>query len=123
MKDEFLRYHPNMTLQERDIVCERLRNSLHLLIEDIEGLNNSQWGFKPDGNTWSAAQCVEHLTGVETGVYGRIQTLLSEGFSDPQLCIEAQGKERLIGKAVPNRTRRAQAPRRQFLLGIRRLRV
>ena len=80
-------------------------------MQEIERLSESQWSCKCDETAWSAAQCVEHLTEVETGVNARIQALLSEGFSDPQLCAEAQGKERLILKAIPNRTRRAQAPR------------
>jgi DinB superfamily len=100
-----------MTSEERNLVCDRLRSSLQLLFEEIEGLSHSQWGFKPSENAWLIAQCVEHLAEVEGGVNDRIQALLLEGYSDPQLCAEAVGKERLIGKAVPSRNRHAEAPK------------
>ena len=106
-----MRYHPRMTLDERDFVCERLRGFLQLLLQNMEGLNHAQWNFKPSEKAWSIAQCVEHLTEVEIGVNDSIQTLLFNGTGDPQLCAEAKGKERLLLRAVPNRTRHAEAPR------------
>ena len=80
-------------------------------MQGIEGLSQSQWEFKPAAEAWSAALCVEHLCEVEEGVNARIEAILAEGFSDPQLCTEAADKEKRIGKAVPNRTHHAVAPR------------
>ena len=100
-----------MTREERSLVCSRLADSLHLLLQETERLNESQWGFKPSGSAWSAGQCVEHITEVESELNDRMQAILAEGFSDPKMCSEAEGKERLLLRAVPNRTRHAQAPK------------
>ena len=54
---------------------------------------------------------MEHLNEVESQVNNRIQALLNEGFSDQKLCAEAEGKEPLLARAVPRRTRLAQAPK------------
>ena len=99
-----------MTSDERNLICDRLQSSLQLLFEEIEALTHSQWRFKPSERAWSIAQCVEHLAEVEGAVNDRIQALLLEGYSDPKLCAEAAGKDRLIGKAVPSRNRHAEAP-------------
>ncbi len=100
-----------MTSEQRDQVCHLLESSFSALNVAVNSLSDSQWAFRPAPSVWSAAQCVEHLVEVETGVNGRIQALLLDGFSEPGLCAEAIGKERLLRRAVPSRTRRAEAPR------------
>ena len=106
-----LRYHPTMTTDERSNACSRLQSSLQSLMQETEGLSPSQWTFKPNPQSWSIGQCVEHVAEVEMSIYSRIQTLLSGGFSDPSLCAEAEGKQSILERAVPKRTRLAQAPK------------
>ena len=100
-----------MTNEERSLVCSRLESSLLSLQQVTEDLSATQWCFKPSETSWSASQCAEHLAEVENSVNNRIQIILNEGFSDPKLCAEAEGKEGLLGRAVPSRTRLANAPK------------
>lgn len=92
-------------------MCSRLESSLQALAEETKGLSDLQWRFKPDPDSWSVAQCVEHLADVEVSVYGRVQSIMQEGFSDPALCQEALGKEVFLSRAVPKRGRKVQAPK------------
>lgn len=72
----------------------------------LEGLSPEQWSFKVAPEQWSVADCVEHVAVVESAVLDRLKNQLTEGPADP----DAEQKDALILREVPQRTRRFQAP-------------
>ena len=67
------------TLSENSLTTEEIITaSRHLsvargyLFESVSGLSDSQWNFRPDNDTWSIADNVEHLVLIE----GRSMPLL-----------------------------------------------
>lgn len=58
-----------LTEQERSFAITELDNSKDSLLQSLKGLNDAQLYFKSDENSWSIAQCVEHLTLFSTELF------------------------------------------------------
>jgi uncharacterized damage-inducible protein DinB len=94
---------------ERERVVEYLAESRERLVLTVEGLSNEQRSFQPAHDRWSIAECVEHITVVETSVLRSIQQVLQSP-PQPERQNEAQGKEQVILERVPARERRVKGP-------------
>jgi hypothetical protein len=96
-----------LTDLERATLIAKLESSRDLL-RDAVRVSDEQWFFQPDPQTWSIAHCAQHLAESEARVLARIQALLTQ----PPLSENGatRGKEDLLARAVPNRSRRVQAP-------------
>lgn len=92
--------------EEREFVLELLESSRRALADSIAHLTPAQWTFRPDPESWSAAECAEHIPDTEE----RIVRLLEAAPCEPQRSSEVAGKERKILRAVPDRSRRVKAP-------------
>lgn len=46
---------------ERDRAMSSLHATRKLFLDSITGLSKAQWEYKPDANTWSIAECAEHI--------------------------------------------------------------
>jgi hypothetical protein len=55
--------------QERVFLLEGLRKTKTELHKEVEGLNSEQMFFKPDTNSWSIAEVIEHLGVYEEYLY------------------------------------------------------
>ncbi|WP_299107265.1 DinB family protein [uncultured Tenacibaculum sp.] len=51
-----------LTAKEREFAITELNKSKDNLLKAIKDLNEAQFYFKVDENTWSIAECVEHVT-------------------------------------------------------------
>jgi DinB superfamily len=97
----------HLTEQERTTLAEHLRGSSAAFLAAIDGLTPAQWIFKPDAETWSIAECADHVVAVERDLLLAIQKCPE----DPERGAAVQGKERLILKRVPDRSVRVKVPR------------
>lgn len=61
---------------ERKSAVEHLTKTKEALLEKVKGLSDEQLNFKPDADTWSVAQCVEHIAITEGNLSGLIQVTL-----------------------------------------------
>jgi len=94
---------------ERELVVEQLAQSRERLVLTVEGLSEEQRSFRPAQDRWSIADCIEHVTVVESFVLRNIhQTLQSP--PEPERQNEVRGKEKIILEKVPARERRVQGP-------------
>lgn len=65
--------------QDREWMLKHLTETRNHMTQVLEGLTNAQLNFKPDENSWSIAECVEHLAVTENGFGGLIQKTVGAG--------------------------------------------
>jgi uncharacterized damage-inducible protein DinB len=94
---------------ERELVVEQLAQSRERLVLTVEGLSKEQRSFRPAQDRWSIADCIEHITVVETFVLGKIQQVLQSA-PEPEREPEVRGKEQIVLEKVPAREQRVQGP-------------
>ena len=103
------------TLSESSLTTEEIITaSRHLavargyLFESVSGLSAAQWDFRPDNDTWSIADILEHLVLIE----GRVHAIIGNMIDCPEA--EPGHKEKevddFIINEVPKRSIRVKAP-------------
>ena len=69
---------PELTSAERKVVIDYLTSTKKDLLKSIKGLSTEQLNFKSSAESWSIAECVEHIALSETNLFGMIQGTLKE---------------------------------------------
>lgn len=86
-----------ITAEERKKALTHLKQTQSELTSLVAGLSESQVNFKPDENSWSIAECLEHIAISEKNLIGMIQNGL-EGDSDPSKRSEvAMTDDQIVG--------------------------
>jgi len=67
-----------LTDAERKYASQLLQDTKENLLKKVNGLTAEQLNFKPDANTWSVAECVEHIAMSENGLFGFAQMSLQQ---------------------------------------------
>lgn len=96
-----------LTDAEREHLVRVLEASRETLIAAIGGLTPAQWTFKPAADVWSIAECCDHIGGTELLFQKLITRRLIE---DRDRADAVQGKEKMLRKAIPNRSHRVKVP-------------
>ncbi len=96
-----------LTPEEREHMVRVLEASREALIAAIGGLTPAQWTFKPAEDVWSIAECCDHIGGTELLFMKMITRRLIE---DRDRAAAVQGKEKMLRKAIPNRSHRVKVP-------------
>jgi DinB family protein len=99
-----------MQTQERQAALDQLRASDERLMALVEKLTPAQWSFHPGEGRWSIADCIEHVTAVESRVFGAIRKRLEGPAGDPEKLKLTEGKDELVRRAIPDRANRIEAP-------------
>ena len=103
------------TLSESSLTREEIiRASRHLsvargyLLDSVSGLSAQQWNFRPDNDTWSIVDNVEHLVLIE----GRVHAIIGNMINAPEAEPDHQEKEMddFIVSEVPKRSMKVTAP-------------
>ena len=97
-----------MTDEERKTVLDQLASTRDRLREAVAGLTPEQWSFKPSPESYSVAECVEHLSIGESGILARLIEKIRTGPPAPDP--ETARKDSLVWKAVPRRKHKVKAP-------------
>ena len=98
-----------MEATERELLVEHLAQTRERLVLAVEGLSDAQRTFRPAEGSWSIADCIEHVTIVESNILRYIQKALQEP-PDPARQAEARGKDQIILERIPTRVRRVASP-------------
>jgi len=104
-----LAFSQALTQGERDRALSELHASGKLFADALTGLSAAQWNFKPDANTWSIAECAEHIALSEDLVFGVIQKVMASPAA-PEKRAEVKGKDAVVLKSISDRTTRFKAP-------------
>ncbi len=93
---------------DRDRTLSHLHGTRKLLLDQVAGLTDAQWKFKPADDKWSLAEVVEHLVLTEKGLFG-MTVKVAEG---PAVATAPANKttDEAILKMVPNRDTKVKAP-------------
>jgi hypothetical protein len=67
-----------LTESERKYAMELLQDTKDVLMKKVTGLTQEQLNFKPDVNSWSVAECVEHIAISENNIFGFAQLSLQQ---------------------------------------------
>jgi uncharacterized damage-inducible protein DinB len=97
-----------MTPAERQKVAALLDETREKLLGATRNLSATQLQYKPAPDRWSVAECLEHVTMVETGVLGNVQNAIKGEAGSPQVSMSDDA----LVQTVTNRSTRAQAPER-----------
>jgi uncharacterized damage-inducible protein DinB len=98
-----------MDSDERRTLLNDFAATRNRLVDLVDGLTPEQWRFRPGEGRWSVADCIEHVTVVETRVLRAIGRHL-ERPPEPEKRPLAEGKDTLARERIPNRSRRIEAP-------------
>jgi uncharacterized damage-inducible protein DinB len=96
-----------LTQAERDRAIAELTSSRQQFLDSVAGLSVAQWNFKPDANTWSVAECAEHIAVSEDVIFGSV-TKIAQGPAAPDK--KSAVTDDFILTAVVDRSHKFQAP-------------
>lgn len=99
----------SLTADERSRAMSELHASRKAFLDSVAGLSEAQWNFKPDPDTWSIAECAEHIAVSEDKIFELIGMAMKSP-ADPSKKQEVQGKDEIVLKAVPDRSQKFKAP-------------
>ena len=101
---------PQLTAEDRTFLAAHLTGSLERTLAAISDLRPEQWNFKPDAETWSIAECADHIAAVERRVLHMVSVQMQAAAAEPERAAAVHGKERMLLKAVTSRERRVKVP-------------
>jgi hypothetical protein len=103
------------TLSENSLTTEEIiRAARHLsiargyLLESVGGLSDSQWNFRPDNDSWSIADNMEHLVLIEGRVHAIIGNMINAPAEEPGH--QEKEMDDFIVSEVPKRSFKVKAP-------------
>ena len=98
-----------VTKADRDSLVDHLKKTEAAFLKSIDGVSDAQWTWKSGPDRWSVAETSEHITKAEDLLRGTVEGMMKAPAA-PDVLAKAKDKEELILKAIPDRTRKAQAP-------------
>ena len=98
-----------VTKADRDTLVDHLKKTEAAFLKSIDGVSDAQWTWKSAPDRWSVAETAEHITKAEDLLRGTVEGMMKAPAA-PDVLAKTKGKEEVILKAIPDRTRKAQAP-------------
>ena len=97
-----------VTSTERSEMIELMERSEQEMLKAITGLTDEQWAFKPAPERWSMGEVVEHIVLADALMFDLAVKSL-DSMANPKWQ-ETLSKTDVLRKALPNRSRRVDAP-------------
>jgi DinB family protein len=101
---------PQLTSEDRAFLTNHLSETRDLLLAEVANLRSDQWTFRPDEETWSIAECADHVATIEKRVFSMVSKRMQSESPNPQRAAEIQKKTPWILEAVPSRHERVKVP-------------
>lgn len=93
-----------LTKADRSFALIHLKKTKKVLIKTVKGLSDSQLNFRPSANSWSIAECLEHIAISENFIFALVDVALNGEVEKAEL---AMTDETLV-KALADRTTKLQ---------------
>lgn len=100
---------PRMTAFDRQKLVDYVDRSERELVALAEALTEQQWRWTPAPGRWSVAEILSHLVVAEDYLFEQAQVAMRSP-ADPDWEVKTSGKTALLERALPDRSRRVQAP-------------
>ena len=97
----------SLTKSERKFALEQLKNSKIHLQEAIKGLSTTQLNFKATPESWSIAECTEHIAISENMLYGMFEGTLKQA-ADPAKRSDVKMTDEQVLALITNRTQKVK---------------
>lgn len=101
---------PHLTAEERIFLIGHLSRTRDGLLKELDRLRPDQWNFRPDEQTWSIGECVDHIATIERRIFSMVSKHMQAAEPNPQRAAEVQKKTPWILQAVPDRHDRVKVP-------------
>lgn len=98
---------PGLSDAERKNAIDLLTESKNTLLKKIKGLTPEQLNFKTSPESWSVAECVEHIAISENNIFGMVQGAMKEA-ADPSKRSELKMTDEGIVKVITDRTNKVK---------------
>lgn len=107
-----------ITDAERKMVIDYMKETKDRLIKDVKGLTNEQLNFKATPDSWSVAECLEHIAFSEGALFGMLQGTLKES-ANPARRSEVKMTDEQVKGMISSRERKVKTqeafePKNQF---------
>ena len=99
-----------VTKADRDMLVDHLKRTEAAFLKSIDGVSDAQWKWKSAPDRWSVAETAEHITKAEDMLRGRVEGMLKAPAAAPDLVAKTKGKDEVIIKQIPDRSKKFQAP-------------
>ncbi|MBI3666138.1 MAG: DinB family protein [Acidobacteria bacterium] len=96
-----------LTTDERREAIAQLEESRKKFLAAIAGLSEQQWNFKPAPDRWSIAECAEHITVTEAGLFRLVTEQLMKSTAEPEK-IASRKPDNLIRQMTQPRSQRSR---------------
>lgn len=96
--------------KDREYLINHLQKTRQILLEEVKGLSKAQANFKPGAESWSVAECVEHIALSEDLILSTVTDQVMQTPATPERKPEMEGKDEQILKIIVDRSQKAQAP-------------
>jgi len=101
---------PGVSEKERAALVEYLTTMRDQVLADSAKLTPEQWNFKTAPERWSVGEVVQHLALAESLLFDLQQKTLTGPPATAEQLAATKGKDDMIRKVIPDRTKKAQAP-------------
>jgi hypothetical protein len=101
---------PQLTPDDRALLTQHLSRTRDLLLNEISSLRVDQWMFRPDEETWSIAECADHVLTIERRIFSMVSKVMQAAPPDPARGAQVQHKTSKLLAAVPARETRVKVP-------------
>lgn len=101
---------PQISDPERAALVEYLTQTRDQVLAETAKLTAAQWSFKAAPERWSVGEVVQHLTLAEPFLFDTQQKLAAAPPATAEQRAATKGKDDIIRKAIPDRTKKFQAP-------------
>lgn len=98
-----------LTKTERKMAVAELTKSQNRLLKTVKGLSEAQLNFKSSPETWSIAECMEHITVTESIIFGWLKEALKTP-ADPSRRPEVKFSDEKLMAMITDRSNKAKAP-------------
>jgi hypothetical protein len=97
----------SLTDAERKAAISLLEETKDTLIKKVAGLSPEQLNYKPSAESWSVAECVEHIAISENNLFGFCQMSLKEA-ADPSKRNEVKFADDAVVKMITDRSQKVK---------------
>jgi hypothetical protein len=101
---------PGISEKERAALVEYLTTMRDQVLAESAKLTPAQWNFKAAPERWSVGEVVQHLALAELFIFDLQQKTLTSAPPTAEQLAATKGKDEMIRKMIPDRTKKAQAP-------------
>lgn len=99
-----------LTQGERDRAMSYLHATQKQVADTVTSLTPAQLAFRASPNSWSVADCLEHLALTETALFGNLTGKVLKSPAAPEKAAALKDKDQDVIKAISSRDQKAKAP-------------